>query len=151
MKTKQVKEVTKIAALAKFLECDESELSGSRYDHYGLEVFEHGTAEYAIGTDDEAQAAAVEYIGDSLWAFNASFIMSYADIDNEEDVEKSITEMQGKLCESANPVILAMIGGKSAIPDFADTAISADGRGHFLSPYDGKEGEEGEFYIYRIN
>jgi hypothetical protein len=35
--------------------------------------------------------------------------------------------------------------------DFADEAISADGRGHFLSGYDGNENEQDGFYIYRTN
>lgn len=30
-------------------------------------------------------------------------------------------------------------------------AIRCDGRGHFLSQYDGEEVEAGEFFIYRLN
>jgi len=41
------------------------------------------------------------------------------------------------------------------IDSFVDAAISADGRGHFMSSYDGNENEEEvngtTFYIYRIN
>jgi hypothetical protein len=37
--------------------------------------------------------------------------------------------------------------------DFVDDAIGADGRGHFLSHYDGNEVEDREsgLYIYRTN
>jgi hypothetical protein len=28
-------------------------------------------------------------------------------------------------------------------------AISTDGRGHFISSYDGEENEQGDYYIYR--
>jgi hypothetical protein len=34
---------------------------------------------------------------------------------------------------------------------FVEEAVSADGRGHFLSSYDGEENEQDGFYIYRIN
>jgi hypothetical protein len=56
--------------------------------------------------------------------------------------------MQGELCESANPIIEALI---EDMDHFVSDAISSDGRGHFISRYDGEENEEGEFYIYRTN
>lgn len=56
--------------------------------------------------------------------------------------------MQADLCENANPLVMALIDD---INDFIYDAIIADGRGHFLSWYDGKEHEQNEFYIYRIN
>jgi hypothetical protein len=56
--------------------------------------------------------------------------------------------MQGKLCESARPIVEALI---EDMDHFVSDAICADGRGHFLSQYDGEENEEGEFYIYRTN
>ena len=60
--------------------------------------------------------------------------------------------MQSKKCEGANDAILALIkktdGG---LDGFVEDAISADGRGHFLSSYDGDENEENGFYIYRTS
>jgi hypothetical protein len=60
--------------------------------------------------------------------------------------------MQSKKCEGANDAILALIektdGG---LDGFVEEAISADGRGHFLSSYDGNENHESGFYIYRTN
>ena len=38
-----------------------------------------------------------------------------------------------------------------SMDEFIEDAISSDGRGHFLSPYDGEENEEGDYFIYRIN
>ena len=34
---------------------------------------------------------------------------------------------------------------------FVDEAISIDGRGHFMSSYDGHENELNELFIYRVN
>jgi len=45
-------------ALAEFLECDPSELNEENYKHYdALAVYRHGSREYAIGTDSEADEA----------------------------------------------------------------------------------------------
>jgi hypothetical protein len=35
--------------------------------------------------------------------------------------------------------------------EFIQDAIDSDGRGHFLSYYDGEETEINDYYIYRIN
>ena len=35
--------------------------------------------------------------------------------------------------------------------DFIDDAVSSDGRGHFISRYDGDENEQDGYYIYRCN
>lgn len=57
--------------------------------------------------------------------------------------------MQGKLCESANSLVKSLIVD---LDHFVSDAISADGRGHFLSGYDGVEIElDGDFYAYRTN
>lgn len=140
-----------IVALAKYLDCEPSELTECRHDLYGLTVFELGNQEYAIGTDEEADAAAEADIRDSLWAFNASFILSECGLPGE--LEEAIQAFQESKCESANEAILALVekcceGGVGA---FAEAAVSADGRGHFLSSYDGEENEEGDFFIYRVN
>lgn len=79
--------------------------------------------------------------------------MSYSmDKQKAEIPEKEYTEMAGKLCESFNKAVLAMIPDKN---HFVKDAILADGRGHFLSQYDGQENEikvNGVWYfIYRCN
>lgn len=100
--------------------------------------------EYLVLTDKEANAKAGEYILDSLWAFNASFLQYYlrGDLD-----EKTITTLQER-CEDANPALLALVKNKK---DLVDDAISADGRGHFLNTYDGEENEAEGYFIYRMN
>lgn len=103
---------------------------------------------YFVLTDSEADEKCGEYIKDSLWAFNASFLSSETGIDIE--VFEAI-QANGK-CESNNSAIESTIDD---IDSFIESAISADGRGHFMNTYDGEEGEETiegtTFYIYRIN
>lgn len=116
-----------------------------------LEVFESG--DYLCLTDSEADEKAAEYIKDSLWAFNASFILSECGLDSIG--EQSLRTMQEKSCESANDFILSLVERTCGLESFVKAAISADGRGHFLSSYDGEENEvelNGEtYYIYRTN
>lgn len=110
---------------------------------------------YLVLTDDEANDLAADYIKDSVWAFNSDFIIDHTELPYE--AKEMIETYQRDKCESANDTILAMIDD---IDEFIDNAISADGRGHFISMYDGQENEEvvespdGEkhyFYIYRMN
>lgn len=116
------------------------------------EVEEYNTEDYnndyLVLTDEEADEKAKEYILDSVWAFTPSFLASFTGFDIE--VFEAI-QNNGR-CESNNSAILSMIEDED---EFVSDAISADGRGHFMSTYDGEENEEtvnGEtFYIYRIN
>jgi len=141
--------IPQVRALCAFLDCHPDELSKERHDHYGMPVFSYGRAEYAIASDSEADSAAFDYVKGSAWAFNASFILSECELPDELD--EAIKAMQEKQCEGANDAILAMIEKCTTLESFVQSAISADGRGHFLSSYDGEENEEGEFFIYRTN
>lgn len=102
---------------------------------------------YLVRTDEEADEAAKEYIKESVWAFNADFIINHSRLPYE--AIEMVQAFQQK-CEDANETILALI---EDFDDFVCDAISAHGRGHFLSSYDGEENEEtvnGEtYYIYR--
>lgn len=56
--------------------------------------------------------------------------------------------MQAELCEDANEIVKAMIGNNISL--FLENAIKADGRGHFLSRYDGEEIQlKGGLYAYK--
>lgn len=110
--------------------------------------------EYKVLTDEEADQEAAEEIKNSLWAFNADFIITHTEFwntctDREAgEAIKALQEMQSKLCESVNALVKALIVD---IEDFIEDAIDADGRGHFISFYDGEEYESGNYYIYRTN
>ena len=102
--------------------------------------------EYLVLTDSEADDRAADDIKQSLWAFNTSFIMSHTELPDE--ASEMVLMFQERNCESANDTIEALI---TDLDSFIEDAISADGRGHFISRYDGNEGESGEYFIYRIN
>jgi len=144
MKTQCVEPVD---ALAIHLGVNKEEITEQTYTHYGLPIFCIGSKEYAVGDDEQAGEALYEYIEQSVWAFNASFIASECNLPESEGMIKAAQEK----CEDANDGILAMIKGTCGLKSFVDSAESADGRGHFLSPYDGEESEVDGFFIYRLN
>lgn len=120
------------------------------------ESFEVCGREYAVFTDEEANYATRSNILDTLWAFNPRFVVMHtgfyltSTMEADEAFEEALKEMQGKLCEDANPVVRALIVN---MDDFVANAIEADGRGHFLASYDGEEIEldGGEYFAYRVN
>ncbi len=101
--------------------------------------------EYLVLTDSEADDRAAEYIKDSLWAFNADFLSDVTNLD-----ASIFTALQPQ-CESANEAVTALVKATCGLDSFIKAAISADGRGHFMSSYDGEENGSGEYFIYRIN
>lgn len=127
-------------ALAKFLEIEETEI-----DEENEDTFTIGRNEYLVLTDDEADQKAKEYILSSVWAFNASFLLGHMPNGMSEEMLKIVHE---KKSEDCNDQFLELIEDKK---HFVEDAISADGRGHFISQYDGEENEQDEFFIYRIN
>ena len=147
----------RIAALCQFDGCEPDEVTLERHDFYGLSVYSIGNREFAIGTDSESDSACEQCICDSLWAFNASFILSECDLPSS--LEEAIQAWQEKECEGANEGLLALVKKTCGIENFVRSAIGMDGRGHFLSSYDGNENDENvsdgtereNFYIYRTN
>jgi hypothetical protein len=103
---------------------------------------------YIVLTDEEADEMAKRYILDTVWAFNAGFLAGETGI----DIEVFEAIQANDRCESNNDAILRLIDDTDS---FVESAISTDGRGHFMSSYDGNENEEnvnGTYYfIYRIN
>lgn len=134
--------MNKKQALAKFLDVKASELEKSTYDS---SLFEHESREYLVLTDKQAGKRAEEYIEDSLWAFNTSWLMDYIDLP-----ERAIDAIKEGY-EDSGPAIKKLIGSSKKWQEFVSDSIRADGRGHFLSGYDGDENEEGEYFIYRVN
>lgn len=61
-----------------------------------------------------------------------------------------IADQQNK-AEGANDIFFQIIDGQGRFDEFVDEAISADGRGHFISSYDGEENEQDDYFIYRVN
>lgn len=138
----------RIAALASFLGEDPDTITAGHGDE-----FEHGRCAYLVLTDEEASERADAAVRDSLWAFNVSFLSDYVPALRDAAAAKAWQEMQGKLCENAGPLAEALLGDK--LDDAVAGAVTADGRGHFLSGYDGAENsvtvDGATFYIYRTN
>lgn len=142
----------KIQALMAYLEeTDIDELTEETYDHYGLSVYSYGSQEYAVGTEEEAQEAVEANIKESVWAFNSQWIVDHLNDDFPIEAVKAIQEKY----EDGNDALVKIIEKLGDWSYFVKDSILADGRGHFLSGYDGEENEvffEGVwYYIYRTN
>ncbi|MBK8254951.1 MAG: hypothetical protein IPK82_20125 [Polyangiaceae bacterium] len=112
--------------------------------HYGLPIYEVDGEEYAVGTEEQAENAVKLAIVDSIWAFKPEFLttflrrhMPHVRRFPAKDLEKALRVAQEKLSEDAAALIWALVG--TLIDTFEQAVVAADGRGHFLSPYDGKE------------
>ena len=133
VKTVDKTEQEKIEALAKHLDCSIDEAIVSMDD-------------YLVYTDDEADEAVYNYIDESVCFFRSDFIAAHAEVD--EEVIKKLQELH----ENSNKAIRSLI---KDFDHFVSDAVCADGRGHFLSSYDGEENEQtingNVYYIYRSN
>ena len=121
-------------------------------DDEGFEIRDVN-AEYRFLRSDIADSKAIEYIKDLVWAFNPDFIIQHSKALDYDDASRKIIEAIQAQCENGNEAMLRLIDD---FVDFADDAVAADGRGHFLSAYDGKERDldapyENSYFYYRIN
>jgi len=126
--------MSRISELAEYLGIDESDLRQSDYDENLFECDVDDSAEYLVLTDEEADQKTREYIEQSVWAFNPWFIIQHSKLPFE--AEEMVKGFQEAKCEDANETILVLIVD---FDEFVADAIDADGRGHFLSGYDGVE------------
>ena len=138
MSTKEEKRnIQNIEALKKHTNCEYSDITKEGKTTYFI-----GDQEYLVLNDEEAQKRCEEDIKQSIWAFNSLFLSFHTDIN--EDIIKSVQEH----CESSNDMLLNSI---KDIEKFINEAIASDGRGHFISYYDGHEHEENDLFIYRLS
>lgn len=146
----------RLAAILAYLQAngyediDADQVTPTTYDET---TFDTPGQEWRVLTDEEADEAVVEYVTDSAWAFNASFLAGYM----PEGIDAAeIDSIRGDRCEDANAAIVALIkAGGHDMEEFAGDAANADGRGHFLSSYDGDEIEFDHrgrtWFLYRVN
>lgn len=119
-------------ALAKHLDID--------LEHANL-LIDRG--DYLVLTDEEADEACKAAILDSVWAFKPEFLASHSEV-----ADKEVFKLLGEKCEGGNEPMKRLI---KDLDHFVEDAVACDGRGHFLSSYDGEEHEVEGFYIYRID
>jgi len=120
---------SKKVALAKFVNCDTSEIV-KNVDYEG--VYEAQGKIYAILTPEESDAEFKEEIKQSLWAFNANFLEKFMPLK-----QKDILSIQESSCESSNDAFLALVGDK--FDALCEETRKTDGVGHILNRYDSKE------------
>ncbi len=107
-----------------------------------------GELGYLVCTETEANELARDYIIETAWAFTASFL--------SQTTTLPATVFEA-LCgdEERNEAVLSVIRNTCGVTYFVQEAISGDGRGHFLSQYDGNEAEvqvgDITYYIYQTN
>jgi hypothetical protein len=138
--------------LKRFLEQEEQEkvnIEDIKPSQYDENTFDTPYGEYMVLTEDKANEKAKEYILDSLWAFNSSFIIQHSKVlDYDKGSEQIIKAIQEQ-CENGNEAMKKLIDN---LDEFVEEAIEADGRGHFLNTYDGQEheiyNEETKEYMY---
>ena len=135
-----------IIALAEKFGCAPSDVEEYSDGEYVIDG-----ADYLVLTDSEADDKVEEYVEDTLWAFSPSFLASVTGVD--ESVFVAIQDNGN--CEGNNEAIQSILDAtNTSMSEVAEEAVRRDGRGHFLSQYDGQEIEvyaDGEYYYcYRI-
>jgi len=112
-----------------------------------LDASEIDLDDFLILTDAEADEKTREYIEESLWAFDIHFIDAHSDLN--PNALNALCKAKIELCEDSNDLVKAII---KDFDYFVVDAIRVDGRGHFLSCYDGNEIElPGNLFAYRTN
>lgn len=108
-----------------------------------------GSSEWVVFSDEDADDNIYEFIKNSLWSFRAEFISQVTGHDKDEILTLTC---EGEL---KNDDLVMIVERSCGLKRFVNQAIKADGRGHFLSTYDGVEREvkvDGEYYyVYRTN
>ena len=161
--------MTKKELLQKFLERVDyqninlkcSYLSNSKNNDNANYFDETTTQEtYLILTEEEADKKTKEEILNSLWLFSPDFLVDYINYDYNSTEERKalilgLLTIQNNLYENANKIIKILV--KDNLEDLIRDAIESDGRGAFLSMYNGKEEDITDpdtkeiYYIYRID
>lgn len=145
-------------ALKQFLSIPDEDMNDIKVTQWDKNIVEIYGQEYLVLTDMEADDRAKQDILNSLFAFRADFILKHCSTYDEmstwefDKAREALEKIQGHFAEGINALVKALI---SDIDKFVEDAICADGRGHFISHYDGRENEEEvnnvTYYIYRMN
>lgn len=122
-------------------------------------IFEVGAREYLVVTEQEAADIIAEQVEQELWAFHSKFIIQHTflyegiifDNDDYNAILQGLSVIQNHLKEKCNPFLKSLIDATCGMLFFIEEAVTHQGRGHFLAPYDEHEEQQGDFYIYRMN
>jgi len=128
----------KIKALAELLNIDENEVSedGELY-----KTKDHSV--YFVLTEEEANEQMSVTVKESLWTFYPEFL-------SQTTGERlSVVKAYCDLDEDGNSYIEEVINKTIGMENFVNKVVKVDGRGHYLSPYNGEENEMNGFFIYQ--
>lgn len=141
-------------ALAAFLDVDESNVVMDEYVHYdNLSTFTVGEEEYAVGTEEQAAAAAEESFQKNIWALSNSYMARETGLDEELFAELDETAPEGteNLEEQTRLLDENAEGGSVGA---GRRFIAEEGRGQLLAGYDFQENEvsaDGQtLFVYRL-
>lgn len=144
----------KVIALAEYFDIDPDRISKEYEDgdsllHNCMYVIDNENRFY-LADEKESDKLAKEIILEDIWAFKPDFIREHSRIikDGGDRAMEVLKNMQESMCESCSPLVRAMIDDLDL---FVKDAIKADGRGHFISMYDGKEHKQNGINIYFID
>ena len=144
-----MEEEERVNALATMLQCKPSSLVAYRWENHS---YMHEAALYMVLTEEEAEEKVRDAVRDSLWAFNATFIIDTCELkEGASALQESLVRVQEGCSDACNGLLESIILTTCGMDAFVKAAVAADGRGHFLSPYDGVEREESNLFIYRVN
>lgn len=122
-------------------------------------IFDVGTQEYLVVTEQEAAGIIAEQIEEELWVFHPKCIIRHTLLregitfndDDYKAIVQGLAAIQDRLMEKCNPMLKGLIDATCGMPFFIEEVIAGQGRGHFLAPYNEYEEQQGDFYIYRMN
>lgn len=135
-------------ALAMMLDLNHEDIEDiTEYDDYKWCV--QGT-DYYCGDEEEMNEKTEEYIENSLWAFNKSFLGSYGSLAKMDcDIVDKVLDPIQQECESGNEAVKGLVDWDENKDEIVSDAIRSDGRAHFLNHWDSTELSYGKYYAYR--
>lgn len=114
----------------------------SECEHYGLPVVSICGVDYAVADGEgEADGAVREAIRSSIPYFTVKFLSEHS------NHSERLFEVLSKSMVEDVELYMSLINN---FDEFVEDAVGSDGRGHFLSSYDGEEVEVGGYYLYRL-
>lgn len=105
------------------------------------EYFTVGGQEWIALTEDEAYERARNYIEETLGYFNTEFLSNLT----------NLPEIVFENLPDEHEAVKAIVDATCGMDKFVSDAIREDGRGSFLSTYDGEEYEADDLLLYRTN
>lgn len=133
-------------ALAEYFGCSVKDIAYNDNNEWNIDG-----ADYMVLDDYEADEKCGYCIRETLWAFNPSFLADETELPYE--IFEALSD-SGNSEYHNNGILEEVIEKTCGMDSFVESAISSDGRGHFLNDYNGEEDEiivnNEYYYAYRV-